>query len=405
MSSLAKLLKDLGHVVFGSDTEEYYYTNDILEKNNIDYCFFNKENIKSDYVYIISSCYDESNEEVKAIFDNNYEYYYYHNFIEKNFYNKIGVSGTHGKTTTATFLKYLLSDEKVSSLIGDGTGLGIDNYKYFILEACEYKKHILEYNFEYLIVNNIDADHLDYFKDIGEIYDTFKKASEKSKYLIINEDINIEHTNIYKFGKNKNSYCFYEIIMKNEFGYRLKIIIDKNELEINFPFCGEYMIYNFIAALTTYYIITGDLSKIQKKVNEFKLPNRRMNEYIYNNNVIIDDYAHHPTEIKALIDAIKQKHKNKRLIVIFQPHTYSRTLKLKNEFQKCFDDVDILYLIDTFTSKREKYSKSLDMEVKEVFNKFYNFDEKLLVKHLSEEGNVIILLGAGNLDKYLKFII
>lgn len=404
MSALAKVLKDMGYFVTGSDCEEVFFTDNILKENNISYKVFNKKNINNEYTYIISSCYQDDHEEVLEIKKNNYKYYYYHQFIEKFFKNKLGVAGVHGKTTTTSFVKDLFSNKKISALIGDGTGIGNQDYDYFIFEACEYKNHILSYNFDYLIITNIDNDHLDFFKDINEIFETFKKACEKAKYIIINENIKIEHPNKYTFGKEKDSYCYYEIIEQNEKGYKLKIIIDKNEHYINYPYYGIHMIEDLLASITLYYLVNKELDSLQEKIYNFKKINRRMNEYYYKGNIIIDDYAHHPTEIKALLQAVKQKYYDKSINVIFQPHTYSRTLNLRKEFNECFELCDKLFLMNTFTSKREKYSKKLEEETYNIFKNKQEFNERTLKDLFSGEGKIIIFLGAGNFNKYINKI-
>lgn len=403
MCALANILKDMGYEVLGSDCDEIFFTDDILKKNEIQILKFNKENISKEYIYIISSCYDEENIEVNWIVKNNYKYYYYHEFIQMFFNKKIGVSGVHGKSTTTAILTDLLKDKKISSLVGDGTGIGINDYEHFIFEACEYKNHILSYTFDYLIITNIDLDHLDFFKNIDEVYETFKIATKKSNCIVVNENIDIDHKNKYTFGKRKDSFCYYEIIEESEKGYKLKINIDKKELSLDFPYFGEHMIYNFMAAFTLYYILYKDLIDIQNKVYNFRKINRRMNEYIYNGNIIIDDYAHHPTEITALLKGIKQKYKNKKIIIIFQPHTYSRTLKLIDQFNESFKLSDKLYLMNTFTSKREKYDGKLENKVFEMILNKEKFDEEVLKELLNNKNNqVIVFLGAGNFVNYIK---
>ena len=143
MSSLACFLKDLGYYVIGSDTEDEYFTSEILRKRKIETLIFNKNNITSDYVYIIGHAYNEENEEVSKIILNDFEHYYYNEFIgqiiDKNI---IAISGTHGKTTTAAFLSQMFNKE-ASYIIGDGTGYGTNETNLLVLEACEYKDHFL----------------------------------------------------------------------------------------------------------------------------------------------------------------------------------------------------------------------------------------------------------------------
>ena len=402
MCALALILKQLNNIVIGSDKKSIFYTDNILKKENIKVLPFNKKNISSEYLYIISNCYDDNNKEVYEIKKRKYQYYYYHDFIEKFFKNKIGISGTHGKTTTTSFICDLLRKSNISALIGDGLGIGNVNYEYFILEACEYKKHILTYSFEYLVINNIDNDHLDCFSNLKEINDTFVKASKNTKVLICHEDVQINHQNKYTFGKSENNYCYYKILKEDNKGYQLLINIDKKEIIINYQFCGEHMINNLLASITVYYLIKKDLKGLQFKINNLRLPNRRMKELYYNDNIIIDDYAHHPTEINALIKSIKQKYPLYILSVVFQPHTYTRTILLAKEFRLCFSQIDNLYIRKTFTSNREKYNKRDERKVNEILNKGKQFKDKTFIELLKKNKQVIVFVGAGDNDNYIE---
>ena len=179
MSALALCINDIKETVIGSDNNMFYFTEERLKEKNIEILTFNKNNISryKDHIFIIGHSYNETNnEEVKEIFDNNYEYYYYSDFINHYFKNiKIGISGTHGKTTTTTLTKTLFDFNQVSYIIGDGNGKGKKNSKYLIFEACEYYQHFLNYDYEYLIINNIDYDHPDYFKSFNDYQISFIK--------------------------------------------------------------------------------------------------------------------------------------------------------------------------------------------------------------------------------------
>lgn len=408
MSALTSILKDMGYYVTGSDVAEDFFTTPKLRKKNIEIYEFDKKNITSDKIYIASSIYDKDNPEVEEVFKNNYPFYYYHEFIEKFFKNKIGVSGTHGKTTTTSIIAKLFSNEKICYLIGEGTGAGRKDYDYFIFEACEYQDHFLKYTYDYLIINNIDFDHPDYFKNFDEVIKSFQKVAKNTKKLIINyDDINtkyIIHKNKLTFGFNKNADIWAEILETHNNGYTIKVNVLGEIYQFILPFTGEYMIYNFLAALGVYYLCGLDFDLIQDLIITYKKPSRRMEEHLYYDNIIIDDYAHHPKEIDALFQAIKQKHPTKELIVIFQPHTYSRTLALENEFREVFKDVN-LYLASTFTSKRERYNKDLERQIFNIFSNAKPFSEKDIKYFKTLNNKVILFLGAGNIDKYIGSII
>lgn len=410
MAALAITLKQLGHKVSGSDIQEDFFTAKALVENNIKVKGFAKKNIVENIVYIISAAYQEDNIEVKKVFEKGYKYYYYHEFIEEFFTGiRIGISGVHGKTTTTYLTTRLFSEYNISAIIGDGTGIGNKAYEYFIFEACEYKDHFLNYHYDYLVINNIDHDHPDYFKDLDAVINSFALASKKTKVLIVNGDDentnNIDHDEKYTFGFNEDNFVKCEIIKEYKEGYLLNVEIEKENYQFLLPFAGRYMIYNFLASLSIYYLAGGDMELIKEKVSKLKLPKRRMEEYVFGNNIIIDDYAHHPTEIKSLLSSVKSKYSDKQIIAIFQPHTYSRTIHLKEDFKHAFVDADKVYIAKTFTSKREKYNHKLEKQVRNIFKEATKFSSRKLKRINKLSNNVIIFMGAGNIHKFMSKII
>ena len=156
MSALAIIMKQLGYNVQGSDYDKHYFTEEGLLKNNIPIFSFNKENIKEDLIIILGNTFNDENEEVKEAKIKNLKIYTYQEMVAKitNKFNLIAVSGCHGKTTTSSLLAHILNS---NYLIGDGSGK-ITESNYFVLEACEYKRHFLKYNPNYIIITNIDLD-------------------------------------------------------------------------------------------------------------------------------------------------------------------------------------------------------------------------------------------------------
>lgn len=410
MAALAISLKYLGHEVTGSDVEERYFTSDALDEKEINVNLFDARNITSDKTYIISSAYDIKNVEVNEIINKKLPFYYYHDFLEA-FYKgiKIGVSGTHGKTTTTKLCATLFDDNPICAIIGDGTGIGNIDYKYVIFEACEYKNHFLQYTYDYLIINNIDFDHPDFFDNLEDVKRSFIKVSKKAKTIIINGDdenaLDITHPQKYTFGLSEGCFTrgFIEEVI--EIGYKLRVEIGNNKYYWFLPFLGQHMIYNFLASLTVYYLEGLDLNSIQAKLIKFKKPRRRMEEHFYFDNIIVDDYAHHPTEIKVCLETIRLKYPNKKTIVFFEPHTYSRTKALAQEFRDCFDGVSELYVAKTFTSKREKFNRTLEKEVKKIFINAQMFNHGIINKVKDYHNCVIVFMGAGNIRKYIQKII
>lgn len=409
MSALALCLKDMGEMVIGSDNENFYFTEEKLNSKKIPIFKFNKNNINKykNYTFIISYAYNENNnEEVKEIFNNNYKYFYYGEFINTFFdCTKIGVSGTHGKTTTTSLLKTLFKNENISYIIGDGNGKGKKNTKYLIFEACEYKQHFLNYDYDYLIINNIDYDHPDYYNNIDEVIIAFKNVSKKAKNIIVNNDdensSHLKHQNKYTFGIKNKSFVTGRILKKSKEGYRIKVNVRDEEYYFNLPFFGEYMIYNFLGAFTVYYLIHIQKNKKIENINnllkEYENPKRRKEIIILENkNIIIDDYAHHPTEIEQTYNSIKEQYSDYEVTIVFQPHTYTRTIFLYKQFQEVFKNKEV-YIMNTYRA-REEQDIMKERIIDNIFINQKRYDIEEIKRKINKEKQVIIFMGAGNIN-------
>ena len=398
MSALACLLSDLGNKVEGSDEDEYYFTEDNLIKRNIIIHKFNEVNLDSTYIYIIGNAFNLNNKEVQKIINNNYTYYYYHDFIG-NKLNKeiIAVSGTHGKTTTTKFL-YQMVGEKTSVIIGDGTGKGYIHNNQLILEACEYKNHFLSYNPSLLIITNIELDHSDYFDNIQSVINSFDCLVKQSDIIIANGDdkniCKIKCNRMIKVGMQDTNDIVFNITKETNKGY--DVHIDYIDVNINIPFLGIHFVYDYILSYVACYILG-----LTPNTNNIKLPKRRLEETKYGNTILVNDYGHHPTEIKAVHDSLRLKYDDMKINVIFQPHTYSRTLKFKKEFKNSLSLFDDIYIDKVFTSKREGYDKYQQLKIDKIFKNFKSFDIETLNKINKKKREIWVFLGAGSVDKYM----
>lgn len=376
MSALAMLLKDLGNNVVGSDENKEYFTDLLLKEKSIKWHPFGS-NLNNDYIYIISNAYDQTNIDVKSIIDNKFEYYYYHDFIGKKLKKDIiAISGTHGKTTTSTFLKEMLNN-KTSFIIGDGSGGGTNKSNLLVLEACEYRDHFLSYKPNILVINNIEMDHPDYFKDINQMLNSYQRLVNQSDLVVVNyDDPNVKKLKfkaVLKVGTQKDADVKYHILDETKDKTKVQIIIGKTSYEISVPFVGKHLVYDYVMA----YIICILLGE-KPNVTNINLPHRRIEEYQYGNTILVDDYAHHPTEIKALIETLKKKYPDYKINAVFQPHTYSRTLTLKKEFKEAFDLFDSIYLAKVFTSKRESENVYQQLKINKIFKNYRSFTPKIL---------------------------
>lgn len=403
MSALAMLLKDLGNNVVGSDENKEYFTDLLLKEKSIKWHPFGS-NLNNDYIYIISNAYDQTNIDVKSIIDNKFEYYYYHDFIGKKLKKDIiAISGTHGKTTTSTFLKEMLNN-KTSFIIGDGSGGGTNKSNLLVLEACEYRDHFLSYKPNILVINNIEMDHPDYFKDINQMLNSYQRLVNQSDLVVVNyDDPNVKKLKfkaVLKVGTQKDADVKYHILDETKDKTKVQIIIGKTSYEISVPFVGKHLVYDYVMA----YIICILLVE-KPNVTNINLPHRRIEEYQYGNTILVDDYAHHPTEIKALIETLKKKYPDYKINAVFQPHTYSRTLTLKKEFKEAFDLFDSIYLAKVFTSKRESENVYQQLKINKIFKNYRSFTPKILDLIDKKKFELWIFLGAGTISKYIKELI
>ena len=416
MSSLAQIAYDMGHEVQGSDEETYFFTQEKLEQRNIPIFSYGVENIKEGYDVILGNAFDETHAEYRRAKELGLKTYTYSQFLGKLLSEipSIAVTGAHGKTTTTTMVSNIFKHNHITSyLIGDGTGHGEKHSEFMIAEACEYYRHFLAYHPNYAIVTNIDFDHPDYFNDEHDVFDAFQSFVNqvKNTVVICGDDrlasqLKPVNAKTIKYGFNDgNDYQIKNVQTTSEHS---KFDIYKNsELLGTFTMAvfGLHDISNATSAIALADINGISVEKIQESLNQYKPAERRFSEHKIGNNVIVDDYAHHPSEIKATIDSARRKYADKKVIAIFQPHTYTRTAKFLNEFAESLETADKVFLCPIFASVREKEKivgiEDLQKVTKDaqIINSENDFDK------LNFDNSVFLFMGAGNINKLChKFI-
>ena len=368
MSTLAQILHDLGNEVSGyDDARGHKFTQDGLEKRKITIYYDHNHKIDKDTIVTYSVAFKEDHEEMKRVRSLGLTVKKYSEIMGDviDMFETIGVSGTHGKTTTSSLIKHLLEETMgCNYFIGAGDGYANKKNKYFVVESDEFNRHFTDYHPTYSIITNIEAEHLECYKDINDIRNTFEIFANQTKKLVVangdNEEIRkINYkTKVLFYGFKENN----DIVIKNvqllETGSVFDIYIN-NELfgHVDIPLYGNNMVLNAAAAITIARELGLNPEQIHKLLETFHNAKRRFAETKINNCVIIDDYAHHPTEIKVTLEAVKQKYPNKRLVVVFVPNTYSRTKDFKNEFIDAFSIADKTYLteIDCNRERQEDY--------------------------------------------------
>lgn len=416
MSSLAQIAYDMGHEVQGSDEETYFFTQEKLEQRNIPMFYYGAENIKEGYDVILGNAFDETHVEYRRAKELGLKTYTYSQFLGKLLSEipSIAVTGAHGKTTTTTMTSNIFKHNHITSyLIGDGTGHGEKHSEFMIAEACEYYRHFLAYHPDYAIVTNIDFDHPDYFNDEHDMFDAFQSFVNQVKdtVVICGDDrlasqLKPANAKTIKYGFNEeNDYQIKNVQTTSEHS---KFDVYKNsELLGTFTMAvfGLHDISNATAAIALADINGISVEKIQESLDQYKPAERRFSEHKIGNNVIVDDYAHHPSEIKATIDSARRKYDGKEVIAIFQPHTYTRTAKFLNEFAESLETADRVFLCPIFASVREKEKivgiEDLQKVTKgaQIINSENDFDK------LNFDNSVFLFMGAGNINKLChKFI-
>lgn len=416
MSSLAQIAYDMGHEVQGSDEETYFFTQEKLEQRNIPMYGYNVENIKEGFEVILGNAFDETHIEYRAAKELGLKIYTYAQFLGKllDEIPSIAVTGAHGKTTTSTMVSNIFKHNFVTSyLIGDGTGHGEKNSDYIVAEACEYYRHFLAYHPNYAIVTNIDFDHPDYFNDEHDMFDAFQSFVNQVKDTIVicgddrlASQLKPSTAKVVTYGFNEgNDYQIKNVKTTSE---NSEFDVYKNsELLGTFTMAvfGLHDISNATSAIALADICGLSTDEIQQSLGSYHHAERRFTEHKVGTNIVVDDYAHHPSEIKATIDSARRKYSDKQIIAIFQPHTYTRTAKFLNEFAESLLTADKVFLCPIFASVREK-EKIVGIEDlqkvtpgSEIIYGEENFDK------LNFDNSVILFMGAGNINKLCnKFV-
>ncbi|WNY60552.1 UDP-N-acetylmuramate--L-alanine ligase, partial [Borreliella bissettiae] len=389
--SLACFLNSKGYCVEGVDVSDTFYTDEILKNNKIFYYeniyeFSLKELDRSFDLIVYSSAYDKDSLQVlleaKELNIPILSYPEALGELSRKYYS-IGIAGSHGKTTTTAFLGVLFNKLGLNPNVIVGSSVkdfkdnssisGISNI--FIVETCEYKKHFLNFSPNMLILTNIDYEHVDFFKNYEALEDAFLQYInnlKKNGILIINSDdnnllkikrqINRKDINIFSFGsKDLSDFQISNIAVKSEYfcfsflgllNVELKTVLFHNVL-------------NFSAALLALNLFLENNGKsifdfeeaVKRIARNYGGIKRRVEVVKEENGVIyMDDYAHHPSEIKNTLFGIKNFYKNKRIILDFMPHTFTRTKEFFTDFVEVLSAADILILHNIYLSNRENFN-------------------------------------------------
>lgn len=411
MSSLALVMHSLGYEVQGSDKETHLFTEDKLREAGINILPFDENNINEDMFIIQGNAFNEDNNvEVKKANELGCRIYHYEEMVGKltSLFETITVAGCHGKTTTTSLLAHVLTEIcGCNYLIGDGNGYASKENKYFALEACEYKRHFLAYTPTYAIITNIDLDHTDYYKDIDDVRLAYMEYANKAEKMVIacGDDPythSLETTKpIFFYGLDDDNDILAKDVEYTEKGISFDVIIEDNYYgHFDLPFYGKHMLLNSLAVIAICAYERFEAKEVAKALKTFKGAERRFNEEIIGDVVLVDDYAHHPTEVRSTIRAAKQKYPDKEIVAVLQPHTLARVQDFGEEFAESLNLADTQYVLPVTLDREDKYEDYPGVDEKIIINKLNNghlihMDEpQKLLKH---KNAVIIFMSPRNI--------
>ncbi|USK27662.1 UDP-N-acetylmuramate--L-alanine ligase [Metabacillus hrfriensis] len=410
MSALAQILHDMNYEVQGSDIEKTIFTQKALEQRGIPLFPFSKDNIKQGLTIIAGNAFPDSHPEIEEAHSLGLTVIRYHKFLgefmEK--FTSVGITGAHGKTSTTGLLAHVIQGAKPTSfLIGDGTGRGMEQSEYFVFEACEYRRHFLSYFPDYAIMTNIDFDHPDYFSSIDDVFKAFQEMAMQVKKGIIacGDDEYLQHIQanvpvVYYGFSEENDFQARNVVKATD-GTSFDVFV-RNTFYASFkiPTFGDHSVLNALSVIALCHYEEIDAEVIQAQLQTFEGVKRRFNEKKIGNQVLIDDYAHHPTEITATIDAARQKYPDREIVAVFQPHTFTRTQSFLDEFADSLQKADTVYLCDIFGSARENIGKLSIQDLQNKIDRASLIDEEETAVLKQHENGVLVFMGAGDIQKY-----
>lgn len=411
MSALACILKDLGYEVKGSDVERHFFTEKGLNERGIEILPYNEDNITKDMTIIRGNSIKDDHPEIIRAEVKCLKIYTYSEMVSKlaKMFKTTTVAGCHGKTTTSSMLHHVLNGIKGSNcLIGDGTGYARKENEYFVLEACEYKRHFLAYEPYYSIITNIELDHVDYYKDMDDLLDAYTEyANNAEKMVIACGDDPYTHSldvkkPIFFYGLDEDNDIIAKDVEFSEKGVSFDVFVEDNYYgHFDLPLYGKHMLLNSLAVIGLCSYERLDAKEVGKVLKTFTGAKRRFTETEVLDNVVVDDYAHHPTEIKYTIRTAKQKYPDKDVVVIWGPHTYSRVEAFKNEYIEILKEADKAYVMDIYGARenREDFDIDIDELIKKVpkAEKISENDYKNLLNH---NNSVILFMSPNDLTDF-----
>ena len=438
MSGLAQIMKNMGFNVQGSDQIKNKNTLSCSRLGIKVFIGHSKKNVKSSTILVKSSAIKNNNNEIKYAKKKKIPVYSRADVLADvvSLKKNIIITGSHGKTTTTSLVSKILSDQKLDPTIINGgvinsfkSNAKLGKGEWSILEADESDGSFLKLPVNYSIVTNLDYEHIDFYKNFKNLENSFIKFIEKTpptgKSIVCLDSRNIKkilvkikNRNILTYGESKKSnYKVSNIRYKIDysiFDLRYKDIKKniKKIKNIKLKLLGKHNVLNAAAAIAACLNLGVSQNIIKKSLKRFSGVQRRMTKiFTKNKNDFYDDYAHHPTEIRSILDGVSNVYKDRKIISVFEPHRYSRVLSLKKEFAESFNKSNIVLLCPIYAAGEKINSKfnsfefakliSLKSKTQVIVIKDYKEIEKYFKKNLVSN-EIIIGMGAGAISKYMR---
>lgn len=435
LSALAYYFKNLGKEVAGSDLVESQITKR-LQAADVEINFKQSaKNISDDInLLVYSSALDDDHEELVKARDlkiPTLSYFQFLGILSKS-YKTIAVTGTNGKTSTTAMLGLMLEKAGldptviVGSLVPQwGSNFRLGKSDILVLEACEWRAHMLEINPQIIILSNVAEDHLDYYKDLKDIKKHFQKFVNKlpaDGLLIKNYDDknsnSIKFKNTITIGKDSKADCYFKDVKVEEGKQTFMTNMcssDDKLVSIELAVPGLYNIYNAMSAMAVAHSLGLNKHQIWNALAEFKNTWRRF-EIVgqMKSNIVVSDYAHHPDSIVMLLRAAKDFYPDKKIIAVFQPHHHNRTKTLLGDFAKAFylaDQVIVSEVYHVAGREDKKVDKISSVDLVGIMNhnkKYYAADFKKvkeILKDINPSNALILFIGAGDIDNLAREIV
>ncbi len=420
MSGLAKYLLEDGHTVSGSDIADSKYINALRDLGARVTIGHSADNVPDNAIVVVSTAIRENNPELVRAKELGLKIYHRSDMLNEISESAqgegkcfIGFSGTHGKTTTSGLCSYVLDKAGLEPSFVDGgivpelhTNAQHKCGKYFVAELDESDGTIVKYNPDILVINNLEEDHLDFYKNgMADIIKTFDTAVSRSKKVLVNNDnpgVNLLNGHFITYGLNSADYTANNIQYTKE-GTSFDIY-KKGELltSVRIQLSGVHNVYNTLAVISALSESGADINLVKDYFYGFTGMGRRFQKVCELNGIqVYDDYAHHPTEIKATLNSAALKFGKEHIVAVFQPHRYTRLKALWNEFKNSFEEAGRVIVTDVYSASEdvivgitgEKFASELGAEYLSGSMK----DVAQMLLPTLKKGDIVIGLGAGTI--------